>query len=124
MKKQEIFNQVWDWFVIKKNRRSAHADNNMCLYRGPRGAKCAVGCLIPDEMANRHSLKKLNADVELLFERYPEIKKFLGGQRNWNFLDALQSVHDGLSNKTFKREIEKELRKVAKEFRVKIPVFN
>lgn len=46
--KQEIFDKVWDWFVVQGNPRSIN-ELGQCFYRRDDGAKCAVGILIPDE---------------------------------------------------------------------------
>jgi hypothetical protein len=46
MTNQEIFDKVWNWFIRDNNPTSIQ--ENFCLYRGPNGAKCAAGILIPD----------------------------------------------------------------------------
>lgn len=43
---QEAFSKVWQWFVVEKHPQCA--ENGLCLYRGPNGNKCAIGCFIPD----------------------------------------------------------------------------
>ncbi|MGQ7794513.1 hypothetical protein ACUN0C_19080 [Faunimonas sp. B44] len=46
--RQEAFD-----FVVRhlfKQGERAVAEGGGCLYRGPDGTKCAVGCLIPDEL--------------------------------------------------------------------------
>jgi hypothetical protein len=48
MTKQEIFDTV-AFHLIKQGKKSAN-DRGICLYRSPGGLKCAVGCLIPDEV--------------------------------------------------------------------------
>ena len=46
---QEIFNTVWDHFVVKNAPRSLRDGNdNVCMYRGVNGAKCAAGLLMSD----------------------------------------------------------------------------
>ena len=45
---QEIFDTV-AVHLLKQGVRSVDL-NNVCLYRGPNGLKCAVGALIPDEL--------------------------------------------------------------------------
>ncbi len=47
MNRQEIFETV-SRHLFAQGRRSSDKDGG-CLYRGPYGTSCAVGCLIPDE---------------------------------------------------------------------------
>lgn len=44
---QNIFNKV----VAHLRQQGCQAlnDNNVCVYRGKNGTKCAIGCLIPDD---------------------------------------------------------------------------
>jgi hypothetical protein len=61
----------------------------MCLYRGPKGKKCAIGALIPDEK------------YESSFETHdvssnPMIAKAAGLRSNQLYLaQYLQTIHDG-----------------------------
>lgn len=43
--KQEIFDTVTA-HLLKQNEKALVGDN--CVYRGSKGLRCAVGCLIPD----------------------------------------------------------------------------
>ena len=45
---QEIFDTV-SVHLLTQNEKSQESDfYRSCLYRGPNGTKCAVGCLIKD----------------------------------------------------------------------------
>lgn len=44
---QEIFDFVVE-FLLKQNKQAKIA--NLCAYRGEDNTKCAVGCLIPDDI--------------------------------------------------------------------------
>lgn len=82
---QEIFDTVAKHLLTQNERAS---NNGACMYRAPNGCKCAVGCLIPDE----------------LYSPYFEGQNVMGSQirnlliglgyMNFNFLLALQQVHD------------------------------
>lgn len=51
MTRQEIFDKVVK-HLLKQGEKSAtirEDEGTRCLYRGPNGLMCAVGCLIPDE---------------------------------------------------------------------------
>jgi len=47
MTKQEIFNKVWDHFIVNKGKKSMI--NGICKFRGINGSKCVIGLFIPDE---------------------------------------------------------------------------
>jgi hypothetical protein len=53
MTAQEIFTTVWNHFVVNEAALSRPVDASRygpaCLYRGPGGSRCAVGCLITDD---------------------------------------------------------------------------
>jgi len=46
MTNQRLFDRV-SKHLLKQGKKSIDP-NGMCLYRDPRGLKCAIGCLIPD----------------------------------------------------------------------------
>jgi hypothetical protein len=49
---QETFDKVCV-HLLTQLQKSVFLDSNgsmACAYRGPNGLKCAVGCLIPDEL--------------------------------------------------------------------------
>ena len=95
MNAQEAFDII-STHLLTQNERSSEKSNfysqqlESCLYRGPNGLKCAIGCLIPDEKYNLdmegmtlRQLTKSYQDLKILFEEIPE-----------NLLVALQTVHD------------------------------
>lgn len=49
MTKQEIFDKVWQYYIVEKHKRSI--ERGVCLYRHPGadGRRCAAGLLIADE---------------------------------------------------------------------------
>jgi hypothetical protein len=52
---QEAFDIIWEH--AKKGERSM--DERSCMYRGPCGARCFIGSLIPDE----RYFKEMDADI-------------------------------------------------------------
>ena len=48
MNRQEIFDKIY-LHLIEQGRKSIDSDGQ-CMYRSPDGDKCAIGCLIPDEL--------------------------------------------------------------------------
>lgn len=66
-------------------KRSENA-NGTCLYRGPDGLRCAVGCLIPDDQYKRSLEYK---DAESIVEDVPALRDIGLG-----ILLEMQAVHD------------------------------
>lgn len=46
---QEVFDKVAN-HLLTQNKKSIDEGLDECLYRSPDGLKCAIGCLIPDDM--------------------------------------------------------------------------
>lgn len=46
---QEIFDTVSVHLLTQNEKSQESSFYSSCLYRGPNGTKCAVGCLIKDE---------------------------------------------------------------------------
>lgn len=109
MNKQEVFEKVAK-HLLKQNAKARaivhdtdpdaiYNDIPGCAYRGDNGTKCAVGCLIPDELykpdfenisvrwlghnTNNDNEKSLRETLELL-----DLADFA-------FLGDLQDIHDG-----------------------------
>lgn len=68
-----------------------------CRYRAPDGSKCAIGCLIPDELY-RPDLEGSN--IQYLHHHHcgGDISELLGlrDQSSLSFLSHLQLIHDDL----------------------------
>jgi len=87
---QEIFDKVTT-HLLTQNKQSK--EGKVCLYRGPNGTMCAVGCLIKDEFYYDGLEQKLSTDIDVHaaleksgIEVTAEVETFL---RN------LQRLHDG-----------------------------
>lgn len=105
MTNQEIFDKVATHLftqgvrsVSKTCLNDASFDADYCLYRGPNGTKCAVGCLIPDEdydptMENRSAYDLFTSTVTPM--EFPKLEPL---NENKDILNRLQTVHDNLSN--------------------------
>lgn len=67
----------------------------VCLYRGPSGRKCAIGCLIPDHL---YTTKMESLAVGSLLISYPFLHRHMMNKseaiRCLDLLTALQRVHD------------------------------
>ena len=89
--KQEIFDTVAT-HLLKQNAKSVSPyDNKRCYYRGKDGLKCAIGCLIPDELYDEnlecHTVFELLADFPDRFDMWLDCSIA-------SLLNDLQRVHD------------------------------
>lgn len=91
MTNQKMFDKVCAHLLTQLS--TSLDDTGTCLYRGPDGKKCAIGCLIPDELYTEDIEMK---EVRTLLD-YPvfnsELSAYLS-HFNKELLIRLQSVHD------------------------------
>ena len=114
--RQEAFNAVWRHFVTKGRAKSIGKDGECCMYRGPRGQKCAIGVLIADD------------DYDPEWDRDdppsaggPTIRRVLGApESDMEFLEDLQYVHD-YAGYPFHDNIRRRLKGLAAEYNLTIP---
>lgn len=83
-----------------------------CMYRGPSGTSCAVGCLIPDD-SYTPNMEYMQA--RQLLERFPGTKKYLGD--NYDLLRHLQRIHDHHTTS----EWHYELSNLARDYDLEMP---
>ena len=105
MTNQEAYNKVCA-HLAKQGRRSE--DKGRCLYRGPGGLMCAVGCLIPDELYHGD----MEGDMMSVLTKYPDVAKHFDGVSKL-LLHDLQGSHDFSSTRD---EIVDRLLTVAHEY--------
>jgi hypothetical protein len=110
---QAVFEHV-SRHLFRQGRKAAA--NGDCLYRGPDGTCCAVGCLIPDEVYSEsmegrciHALIHQDARDSLAYlEPFSQL------------LESLQSVHDSSSAWESSRNMRAELRHVGEGCGLKV----
>lgn len=88
---QEIFDTVKQ-HLLTQNARSENEYTMVCQYRGPKGRKCAVGCLIDDDDYN--PLWEGKTVRKLLHCRALPEPLAAEFQRNESLLTSLQHIHD------------------------------
>jgi hypothetical protein len=100
MTHEEIFDTVARHLLAQKKRSMGpNGQNQKCLYRGPDGLKCAIGCLIPDELYHKcfegESIGRiLNDDSSQVFPlSRKELRSMFAGVST-SFLNDLQELHD------------------------------
>lgn len=116
MNKQEVFNFVVTHLFSQGQPSFAPSDyvpintafvitndKHLCMYRGEAGRKCAVGCLIPDdvykpEMENLALRCLLHGTTvgEIEYGKFADLPQVLHDHQD--LLRALQNVHDRLEN--------------------------
>ena len=116
MNKQEVFNKIWNHFVVDKAPISI--DGVICKYRNSKGAKCAVGLLIKDEFYSQILENYFPGPGSNLLNEALE-KSGVECWKEYHFLDSLQIAHDGC----FKDEdsIGLRLTRVASTYDLSIP---
>lgn len=107
MEAQEIFDKVVT-HLRKQGCKSFDEFTQSCLYRGPNGTSCAVGCLIPDE----EYTSAIEGDiVDALIYRF-QLPSLIPMQSNIELLGAFQRMHDFDEVSTW----EQEFARVANRF--------
>ena len=93
---QNIFDHVWDYFLTDKNDFGWNEAGGLCEYRTPDGAKCAIGCMIPDEYYDKNmegnTASELFGDPDLtgiVEEQFGSIRDVPP-----SFFNKLQHAHD------------------------------
>ena len=98
MKRQDIFDTVVRHLRAQKQRALEKHGMDMCAYRAPDGLKCAIGCLIPDELYD--PLFEGKSAFWLLTNNAPEaraVRVFCGASTDQtvvSLMSALQDIHD------------------------------
>ena len=104
MDRQTIFTRIRD-HLLSQNFRCQDLPSTKCLYRNNAGAKCAIGCLIPDDRYDPkfEDLGGLPVNTlvkDLLTELYDVQFVDLGADNpghfssDYFFLDWFQFLHD------------------------------
>jgi hypothetical protein len=104
-KREKIFDRVARHLLTQCERAT---DNYGCVYKGPNGLRCAVGCLIPDDkyvitMEN----KPFNSEEMLAVlpeELHVDRGQLLHGPL-FNLLVKLQRIHDRMEPKDWRNAL-------------------
>lgn len=94
MNRQHVFNQVAD-HLLRQMAKSEGEDEDQgvgwCLYRGPHGRRCAIGCLIPDDV---YTPSMEGNGIDDLLRDHPQALPFEMTDADICFLARLQLIHD------------------------------
>ena len=113
MNKQEVFDKV-SKHLLTQNMRSIDS-RGACKYRAINGLKCAVGCLIPDEVYDPSMegfrINHWKYDAHLQIKTAP-LEWMLESDMS-RLLNRLQDIHDSEDDPSL---WEEKLRKLASDF--------
>ena len=117
---QEAFNNVWQHFVVEQHPRAVSHAAQRCSYRTHDNLNgCAIGCQLPDELADGlDSLPQVG--ITRVLEKRPAVAEYFKGV-DPRLLSELQSAHDQGSPWTFRPYIKKRLEQLAKNFNLTVP---
>lgn len=119
MDRQRVFNLVCNHLLSQK-KVSERLGTAQCSYRGEAGTRCAIGCLIPDELYTEA--------MEGLMVSHPNIISALSSagvltEQDTNristlqFLQKLQGIHDSIHPERW----ESKLREFAYDYNLVMP---
>lgn len=116
--KQEIFNRVWQHFIVEDQPFGFDSNAGKCEYLTVSGARCAVGILMSPQLA-----RIARGAVAQVFARYstPMAQNGLYAMHHEDFLKYLQSHHDFCAKRDDKEEFESCLRTIAAKYELEIP---
>lgn len=98
MNGQEIFDKVARHLLTQGVRSSR--GSNTCVYRGPNGTMCAVGCLLPDDVAKAADSKFLSVTGLINHDMLPaELRPHA------LLLERLQHIHDSIDVAKWREEL-------------------
>jgi hypothetical protein len=104
--KQQAFDIMWKGLTSQGWNSSIEA--GVCQYRTYTGLKCAIGHLIPDDIAQQWEGRSVGTLVEV-----EDLSP-----RNRKFYERAQEVHDGSSNPN---NMQARFRALAVQFNLTIP---
>jgi hypothetical protein len=81
--------------IKKYNNGSRSMIEGYCLYEGPDGNRCAIGCFIPD---GHEALNRGYNSAPTIMRCYPELQKLMPFAESCELLE-FQSAHDECDGK-------------------------
>jgi hypothetical protein len=116
---QELFDRAVKG-ILQQGKPSRASAN--CLYRGPEGAKCAVGHLISDEQIKTFKIKEGDAADGFHPDLYATLMPGVYVPTAKSFLLSLQMVHDGSNRSNFLEVFNQRAIAFAKEWNLTPPL--
>ncbi len=118
MSMQETFDYIVE-HMAKQKRRSSNGES--CLYRGVDDSACAVGCLLPDDVAAMmDNLSSMEWNTGMMNDRVRDIAKPFLPPHQIDFFVEMQRAHDGddddAAGDHSPQAVRERLRTVANDF--------
>lgn len=101
MNPQEIYDTVKK-HLLTQMAKSVHPVEGYCMYRNPNGLKCAVGCLIPDELYDLE-MDTAGKGLSVILQNF---SLPLWMRENIGLLLDLQRLHDGSEVRRWVNEVQ------------------
>ena len=119
MTNQEILDGARKWFLIDKNPPAS--EGATCVYYRDRSPgetplKCAVGCLLPDEVAREMEFTFSGKNVTEDAVKNFLLERKIFGEDQFRLLADVQSAHDTWSSHDairFREKFSEELQRIA-----------
>lgn len=121
MNKQQIFNKVWNHFIVEDNGPSILSNEDgraRCSYRSPDGNKCAAGVIISDD---DYDPEMEGIRVMQLVEKF-NVPDYM--TKHAYFIDLLQQSHDNIAQgplEEFRDKMKKNMIYVANTYELTVP---
>jgi hypothetical protein len=112
---QQIFNKVAK-HLLKQNKQSLLAFGSVCAYKNPDGLKCAIGCLIPNQLYSPGMEEK---SIRQIFKNSYGLQALFKDE-SLDLLETLQNLHDMDKPNRW----ESGLRIIAKDYGLDASVLN
>jgi hypothetical protein len=90
---QTVVNHIWQQKVKSAKKLTKSSCVATCMYRGPNGTKCAIGCLITDE---EYDPKMETYGVSSVLRDYPIAAIKINEDTPDHFFIGLQGLHDDI----------------------------
>ena len=123
MSLQEVFNHVWQHFVIEEEPfcGTFRIDGTLasCNYSS---TGCAIGCSLTKEDAEHLDKSFSNISIQGLYARWIAYPVYFSNDIHIDRLQQLQNIHDyNCKSPRFSHDMEKDLRLFAAQYMLSIP---
>lgn len=114
--KQDIFNEVWQWFVVEKHEKSRNPETGYCQYNLPeKNTKCAAGIFLRD--------CKYDPSFDGMYGTLRQVLTAIGGGAlsMYDYVSRIQKIHDGSDEEDFHESVQDGLIRFAENEALTIP---
>lgn len=114
---QDFFNRIWQHFVVEKHP-VCRMPSGRCLYRIDNNG-CAVGCVIPDNLA-KDADRSIDAAIGSIITEQAGLADWLHNV-DIELLKEAQAAHDGISSPDQTSAFELNFTSLAERFGLTVP---